>query len=195
MVTVESELTVLSTVNCKQFNCVKSVNAKNVIEKVVVKIMTSNEWYNKGSTLHELRRFAEALDAYNKALEINPDNAKVLFSKGTVLKSLMRYDEALDAFNMSLEINPHDAKTLCAKAELLMDLAQYEEALDAYSRAVSLAPEDPEIWYRRGLALREMRAYEDAMDDFEKAIRLYVKSRDMSSMSCKRVVQEGYEPL
>ena len=51
--------------------------------------MTSNEWYNKGVALHELKRFAEALDAYNKALEISPDNAKILFSKGMVLKNLV----------------------------------------------------------------------------------------------------------
>ena len=91
--------------------------------------MTSNEWYNKGAALHELGRLQEALDAYNKALEASPDNAKILLCKGIVLRSLFRYEEALDALNRSLEINPADAKTWYSKAELLMDLMQYREAL------------------------------------------------------------------
>ena len=69
----------------------------------------SDFWFNKGLTLVELGKYQEALDAYNKALEIDPSNPIKWGKRGELLYELGRYQEALDDFNKVLEIDPSDA--------------------------------------------------------------------------------------
>ena len=49
------------------------------------------------------------MDAYNKALEIDPSNPIKWGKRGELLYELGRYQEALDDFNKVLEIDPSDA--------------------------------------------------------------------------------------
>lgn len=51
-----------------------------------------------------LERYDEALAAFNKALEIDPQCADAWNNKGFALNFLGRHDEALKAFDMAIEI-------------------------------------------------------------------------------------------
>jgi tetratricopeptide (TPR) repeat protein len=51
-------------------------------------------WFNKGVTLAGVERFDEALEAYDQALEIDPDYAEAWFDKGVALDGLGQHDEA-----------------------------------------------------------------------------------------------------
>ena len=42
---------------------------------------------NRGNTLHELKRFEEALASYDRALDVRPDYAEALSNRGNTLKS------------------------------------------------------------------------------------------------------------
>lgn len=46
------------------------------------------------------------IDAYDKALEIDPKDSNSWCNKGIALSSLSSYDEAMKAFDKALEINP-----------------------------------------------------------------------------------------
>ncbi len=96
--------------------------------------MTSNEWYNKGIALQELKRYGEALDAFDKALEISPDNAKILFSKGIALKNLMKYEEALQTFDRSLEINLLMPESGVSKLKFFLALCSMKSLLTHFIR-------------------------------------------------------------
>ena len=51
-------------------------------------------WSNKGVTLVALGRHEEALEAYNKAIDIKPGLHETWYSKGNALNALGRHDEA-----------------------------------------------------------------------------------------------------
>ena len=42
-------------------------------------------WYSKGSALYNLGKYNEAIQAFDKAIELDPDYAKAWCSKGTAL--------------------------------------------------------------------------------------------------------------
>ena len=56
-------------------------------------------WYNKGTILGKLGRSREAIECFDKALEINPDNAYAWYNKGTILGKLGKYKQAKKCFD------------------------------------------------------------------------------------------------
>jgi len=72
--------------------------------------MTPQEWFEKGLALVKLGRYKEALDAFDKATEMNPQFILAWCNKATSLGVLGRYKEAQDAHSKAIEINPQLAR-------------------------------------------------------------------------------------
>ena len=63
---------------------------------------------NKGNILYSLKVPEKAIEAFEKALDLNPYVVDTWVNKGTVLwKSLEKREEALAAFDKALDINPN----------------------------------------------------------------------------------------
>ena len=62
--------------------------------------------------LHELKRFAEALASYDRALAVRPDYAEALSNRGTTLHELKRFPEALASYDRALAVRPDYAEAL-----------------------------------------------------------------------------------
>ena len=60
----------------------------------------------KGVALRDLGRHEEAIAAFDKAIEIDPQCAKAWNNKGIALDKLAKHEEAKEAFEKALEINP-----------------------------------------------------------------------------------------
>jgi tetratricopeptide (TPR) repeat protein len=75
---------------------------KFFINKINGDIMTAYiEWYNKGNAHYRLRKYSEAIECYDRALELNPNLAVAWYNKGITLKELGKHSEAIECFNMA----------------------------------------------------------------------------------------------
>lgn len=88
------------------------------------------------------KKFDAAVSNYNRALEINPDNAEAYADRGDV--EALRGDEAaaISDYGRALRLNPESADTYSGRAvarELVDDLSG--AAMD-YSKAIELRPDD-----------------------------------------------------
>jgi len=72
--------------------------------------------YNRGVDFYYKGNYELALEAFDKAIEIKPDDAKTWSNKGVALGKLGRYDDALKAFDKAIEIKPEDAEAWYNKA-------------------------------------------------------------------------------
>jgi Tetratricopeptide repeat len=68
-----------------------------------------NSLVNQGTTLFTSGRFNEAIQVFDKALAINPNDQVALNSKGAALYMSGRFNEAIQFFDKALAINPNDA--------------------------------------------------------------------------------------
>jgi len=100
--------------------------------------ITAEEWNEKGIALAELGKYEEALEACNKATEIDPQYAEAWNIKGIALCNLGRHEEALDAYNRAIELDKYDALSWYNKGVALDKLGRYEEALEAFNKAKRL---------------------------------------------------------
>jgi tetratricopeptide (TPR) repeat protein len=130
------------------------------------------EMVNKGYSLTELGRYQDALEAYNQAIESEPDYAWAWGRKGRTLRLLERYDEALDCYTKALELNPKDAWSWNGKGIVLDRLRRLDDALQHFEQATKVEPSYVWYWYNRGDTLKEMNRYEDALKMIERGLAI-----------------------
>jgi tetratricopeptide (TPR) repeat protein len=68
-------------------------------------------WTNRGSSLLIMKRYDEAVAAYEQALMLDPTFIHAWNNKGTLFYNLKRYDEALAAYEQALDLDPTDVYT------------------------------------------------------------------------------------
>ena len=64
----------------------------------LISLKPKEEWLKEGFTLNALKRYEEALAAYEQAIRLNPNDANAYHGKGVALSGLKRYEEAGQAF-------------------------------------------------------------------------------------------------
>jgi tetratricopeptide (TPR) repeat protein len=118
---------------------------------------------------------SKAIDKYNDAIELNPNDGKAWRNKADFLASLGKHEEAIKCYDKALEINPNDGKAWRNKAETLGLLGKHEEAIKCADKAYTMgyiAYGYEERLDDKGLALQELDKYEEAIECFDKALEI-----------------------
>ena len=130
-------------------------------------------FYNlKGIIADEQKQFEKAIEAYDRAIELEPEYANIWYNKGISLYDLQRYEEAITAYDQAIELDPEDVRPWNNKGFVLKTLKRYEEAIRAYDRAIAVGPEDVRPWNNKGNALKALERYEEAITAYDRAIDL-----------------------
>jgi len=128
--------------------------------------------YNRGMTLHQLKRLDEALASYDRALALWPDNAEVLCNRGMTLHQLKRFDEALASYDRALALRADYADALHNRGTTLHELKRLDEALASYDRALAVRPDNAGALNNRGVALFELKRLDEALASYDRALAL-----------------------
>ncbi len=134
--------------------------------------MTAGAWLNKGLSLQYLKRFDEAIQCYDQALQLSPGNTRALNNRGISLMRARRYDEALQNLEEALRTEPRNTKALTNKATCLQSLGRLDEALILYGQALGLDRSHTAAWTNRGNILFRTGRYEEAVSDYDHALLL-----------------------
>lgn len=97
---------------------------------------------NKGSSLLALKKYKEALTAYEKAAELNPIYAKIWSQMGVTLFSLGRINESIQKYNRALTLDQNYYYAYFNKGVSLYYLGKshWKEALDNINKALEINP-------------------------------------------------------
>ena len=82
-----------------------------------------------GNVFHEQGRLEEAIEAYKKALAINPDYAEAYSNLGVSLHDQGELEEAIEAYNKALAINPDYAEAHYHRSFALLNTHKFMKAL------------------------------------------------------------------
>lgn len=99
---------------------------------------TAKDWLDKGVDFFGQGKCDEAIQHYDKAIEINPQYAAAWSNKGAIIGQQGKYDEALQLFDNAIELNPRHAKAWVGKALVLQSLGRTTEADAAFAKAKEL---------------------------------------------------------
>lgn len=131
-------------------------------------------WITLGQMYSRLKRYPEAENALNKALELSTKQEEkdyVNFIAGSVYERQKKYDEAESYFRKVLASDPKNATTLNYLGYMLADRGtRLNEALDLIRRAVALDPENGAYLDSLGWAYFKMGKYDLAETELRKAV-------------------------
>jgi len=84
----------------------------------------------------KMGRYEEAIKCYDKAIQINPDDAGGWYGKGLALKQMGRYDEAVNCYDKAIQITPHIPSGAWYNRGLaLYQLKRYKEAKECFKKS------------------------------------------------------------
>jgi predicted TPR repeat methyltransferase len=128
--------------------------------------------YNLG-LIHSLKGEHQlALDAYDLALEIQPDDAEVLINKGSTCNDIKNYLLALEVLDRAIQIRPDIPEAWSNKGIALNNLNLYQESINAYNEAIQLTPSYHEAWSNKSAPLNKLKRFSEALEACDKALSL-----------------------
>lgn len=103
-----------------------------------------------GRCLHLIGRSKSAIDVYDQALKLSPDDWEIWHCKGMCHTHRNELDDALESFHSANLIQKHDV-TFIQQGEILLRKEDYKSAIDVYLEALEFSPENPELLTTLGL--------------------------------------------
>lgn len=133
---------------------------------------SAEQYFKNGISLYESGQYQMAIEAYKKAVMLNPDSADANYNLGMAYSSLGQYKEAVEAYKRAIRIKPDYEAAYYNLGHAYSNLKQYENSVKAFRHAIREKPDYVEAYYGLGNAYLDSGKDEKAVHTFEEAIRL-----------------------
>jgi tetratricopeptide (TPR) repeat protein len=138
-----------------------------------VKYQPSKDNYNAlGNAYFDAQRYDEAIDAYQKALEMDASDPSILSNVGNALFFLDAYDNASQYLRQAIALDPTDATAWAYLGNALYALEQSRAAMGCYRRALEVEPENLEATRNLGNIYHDCQDFKKAVEYFERALKI-----------------------
>ena len=133
--------------------------------------LTAWDYFRKGNrAIFEENDDNKAIDNYNMAIKLNPEDAYAYLFRGYAYDDLKEYGKAIEDYSKAVELNPKEADFYYFRGVAYDYLKDYDKAIEDYSKAIELNPEYAEAYKDRGNVYRYKEEYDKAIEDYSKAI-------------------------
>jgi tetratricopeptide (TPR) repeat protein len=133
---------------------------------------TKEQWLVAGNAHYNAGQYKEAIAAYDRAIQLDPKDAKAYNNRATIYRFLHEYQRAIIDYSRAIELNPKYAWAYGSRGFVYSDLKEYKKAIADYDRAIALDPNLPGFYGRRGEAYHMLKQYQRAIHDFDHALEL-----------------------
>lgn len=134
---------------------------------------TASEFFARGVGLEEdPGAQAEAIEAYNKCVELDPTHAAAYINLGTLYYNRQDYLLAERYYRKAIEVDPRYALAYFDLGNVLDETGRLEDAVHAYKSAIALAPTYADAHYNLALAYDKARQPRKALRHWQSYARL-----------------------
>ncbi|MGQ9724962.1 MAG: tetratricopeptide repeat protein [Tepidimonas sp.] len=127
-------------------------------------------WLGSGLALYQTQRFEQALQAYQRALAVDPRSEAARQGWWTVLARVDPPQASL-ALQSWLEEHASDAAAWRALGQAQARLRRWADASQAWERALALDAQRADVWANLGVALDHLKRHAQAASAYEQALR------------------------
>ena len=162
-----------------------------IISEGIDKDLAAQAWFSVGYLIQEYKEDAleTAIDAYDEAIRLKPDNTEAYSNRGVAKNMLGRHEAAIVDFDEAIRLKPEYTNAYNSRGVAKNDLGRHEEAIADYNEAIHLKPDYSEAYNNRGIARNDLGQYEEAIADYDTAILL--KSNNAEAYSNRGVTKSN----
>ncbi len=151
---------------------------------------TDNHYNKLGVNYLNNGQYDYAINAFTKAIKINPSNAEVHFNLGRAYNRKGMDDKAKAEFSISSRINPEtfdecvikykekidyefaDIQYLAELGNAYAEKGMLNEAITTYKKVLEIEPENVRVHYALGILYSKKGMYVETVNEFRKTIEL-----------------------
>lgn len=176
-------------------NLKQQYNSSNAAE-IKKAVAQNNKYFNalleleQGNNFYFQKDFQNAIQAYSRAINLNPNFAEAYNNRGNSYFQLQNYSQAQQDLQTAANFNKFDARihNNLGSAYLLQN--QYDAAINEYSQAINLNPNLFTAYYNRALAYCYAEKFQAALPDAQRAMQLNpssVEAKELYNMILERL--------
>ncbi len=151
---------------------------------------TDNHYNKLGVNYLNNGQYNYAINAFIKAIKLNPSNAEVHFNLGRAYNRKGVDDKARAEFSISSRIDPEtfdecvikykekidyeftDTQHLAELGSAYAEKGMLDEAIDTYKKVLEIEPENVRVHYGLGTLYSKKGMYDEAISEFRRAIEI-----------------------
>ncbi len=126
--------------------------------------------FSSALSYYQLHQYPDAVDSFNKVLQIEPNNVTAQFLKGSSLFHEGNYSDAVDSFNKVLQIEPNNVTAQYFKSLSQYEAANYSNAHESFNKILQIQSNNTDALYYDGLSLYNLKKYNEAEDQFDRLL-------------------------
>ncbi|WP_284451627.1 tetratricopeptide repeat protein [Methylophaga thalassica] len=126
-----------------------------------------------GNALAGQNKTKEAVEAFRKAIKIDPSIAEMHFNLAALLTNMNRHEEAIQSYKKAVSLKPNLVDAYYNMGIAHQALKQYPQASQNYQKAIELEPGFYEAMVNLGVVLQEQGMLIEAINTYNQALQIH----------------------
>ena len=139
---------------------------------VMLRPRLTEAWAGRGSARLATERFEPALQDFQRAVELDPQDATDAAYLGRVLAKLNRHAEAIQYYRQALQLQPDMWAAHFALGDELAAASQFDRAAQEYAEVIRLQPAYAVAHLNLGVMQARLGRLDEALGQFAETLRL-----------------------
>jgi len=138
----------------------------------------AREFFDKGSLYAGQKKDNSAIEAYTKAIELNPEFVEAYTARGTMYVRTGKHERALSDFNKALLVDRNNVSAYNNRGMLFFRQGNYGPAVEDLSKAITISPNTVTYYLNRAAIYTAQKQHEKALADYTIAIGIEPSNAD-----------------
>lgn len=151
-------------------------DTNKAVSSMETAVEQDNQYYNAFMDLgimYAARHNALALEYYNNAIRVSPNNPDALYAKAMFLQEEEKYDEAQTIYEGIVKSIPNHEHSLFNMGAIAFHVKKDpKKAMDYFTKAINANPKYGEAYYARGACYEELGDKANATADYNMCLQL-----------------------
>jgi protein O-GlcNAc transferase len=125
-----------------------------------------------GDCEYALKNYKKAIENYDLALKINPQNYEIYNAKAATYTATLSFHDAFESCTKSLNIKPLNIKGLSNLGIILRNFRRYKDAIGVFDEVLKQKPNDYDVIFNKAQCLELIHRFDESLKAYEKVFHI-----------------------